>query len=102
MSVTVGFPVSAIDINNRAGQLVVQLRDDLERVKQFAAWLNDATTTDAFLNAAGLTGSVSSGDVQTLRAAFTDLLSLYNVAHGTASTGVNDFFFNAKHLTGVV
>jgi hypothetical protein len=99
---TVGFPVGAIDINNRAGQLVLAIRDDLERIKQFTAWLNDAATTDAFLNSAGISGSTSSGDVQTLRASFTDLLALYNVAHGAQSTGVNDFFFNAKHLTGVI
>lgn len=99
---TVGFGQTAADINNRAGQLVVSLRDDLERIKVFAAWLNDAATTDTFLNNAGITGSASSGDVKTLRDSLTDLMALYNVAHGVQATGASDFFFNAKHLTGVV
>jgi hypothetical protein len=99
---TVGYSQGAADINNRAGQLVIQLRDDLERIKQFAAWLTDAATTDTFLNNAGISGNASSGDVKALRDSFTDLMVLYNVAHGQQATGASDFFFNAKHLTGVL
>jgi hypothetical protein len=38
-----------------------------------------------------------------MRAAFTDLKTLYNVAHAAATVAsANDFFFNAKHATGTV
>lgn len=93
-----GFTVDAGTINNRAGSLVVQLRQDLDAIKQFNAWLTDAATTDGYLQGVG----VSAADITALRASFTDLMSLYNVSHGVSSTGVNDFFFNARHLTGVV
>jgi hypothetical protein len=41
-------------------------------------------------------------DSRTLRAAFTDLKKLWQVSHAAATQGAtNDFFFNAKHLTGL-
>ncbi len=93
-----GFTLDAATINNRAGQLVVQLRNDLEAVKQYNAWLIDAATTDGYLGSLGVSGA----DITALRSAFTDLMALYNVAHGVQATGQSDFFFNARHLTGVV
>jgi len=108
---TVGYPVGTADVNNKAGSLVVTLWTTLEQIKQFKAWLDDAGTTDAFLNglsgggANGITGSASSGDVKTLRDSFADLAGaagLYGVAHGTVTPGgASNYFFNAKHLSGV-
>jgi len=38
-----------------------------------------------------------------LKAGFTDMTSLYNVAHANGTVlANNDFFFNAGQLTGVV
>lgn len=102
---SVGYPVTGSDINNRAGALIVALWQDLEAIRQFKAWLDDATHDDTFLNNAGITGSSSSGDVKTLRDAFADLAGatgLYGVAHGTVTpSGASNYFFNAKKLSGV-
>lgn len=102
---TVGYPIGATDINNRAGGLVVALWNSLADVRAFKQWLDDAVHTDAFLNSAGITGSVSTGDVKTLRDSFADLggsTGLYAVAHGTFTPGGNNnFFANAKNLSGI-
>jgi hypothetical protein len=96
---TVGFSQTRDDVNNRAGQLATQLRDDLARCVQFKAWLDDAATTDAYLTGLGYT----SGEITTLRASFVDLAKLADIAHAQATQSpANDFFFNAKHLCGVV
>jgi hypothetical protein len=101
---SLGFSLTKTDLDNRAGQLVVQLRDDLLRCAQFCDLLNDTSiidpsSSDLFLRNLGYTSS----EVTLLRNAFTDLKSLYNVAHanGTVPSN-NDFFFSAKHCTGVV
>jgi hypothetical protein len=96
-----GFTITKADIDARAGQLVVATRDDLYRCAQFCDLLND---TSIFANDAALTALGYSGaEVTMIRASFTDLKSLYNVSHaaGTVPSN-NDFWFNAKHLTGVV
>jgi hypothetical protein len=83
------------------GSLIVDVRNSLDRCKQLCDLLNNTNIVpnDAFLTALGYSG----GEVTLLRAAFTDLKSLYNVSHanGTVPTN-NDFFFNAQKLTGVV
>lgn len=98
---SVGFTLTKADIDNKAGSLVVDLRNGLDRCKQMNALLNNTNVipNDAFLTGLGYT----SAEVTTLRAAFTDLNSLYNVSHaaGTVASN-NDFFFNAQKLTGVV
>jgi hypothetical protein len=99
--VSLGFPLGKADIDNKAGSLVVGVRDALDRCKQMCDLLNN---TNIIPNDAFLTGlSYSGAEVTTLRAAFTDLKALYNVAHaaGTVPSN-NDFFFNAQKLTGVV
>lgn len=101
----VGYPVSTGDINTKAGQLVTSLWDTLNDVNRFYKWLTDATHDDAFLNAAGITGTASSGDVKTLRDSFSDLGNttngLWAVSHGLfVPGGVNNFFATAKKLTG--
>lgn len=97
-----GYQVSLADINNKAGALVVALWTDLEAIKQFKAWLDDSAHNDSYLTTLGM----GSGDITTLRASISDLGSptsgLYAVAHGTyAPAGANNYFFNAKNLSGV-
>lgn len=96
-----GFPITANEVNIKAGQLVSSLWDNLEAVRRYKRWLDDATNSDAALTALG----VAQGDLNLIRPAFADLGSgsngLYAVAHGVfVPAGVNDFFANAKKLTG--
>lgn len=95
-----GFPVDQSSVNNRAGLLVAQLWSTLRDLSEFNAWLNDSAHTDAFLIALGFTQA----EVTALRSAIADLGSsngLYAVAHNAKTvTSANDFFFNAKKLTG--
>lgn len=98
---SVGFTATKADLDARAGQLAMGLRDNLQRCSDFCDLLNDTTIfpNDAALTALGYTA----GEVTILRAAFTDLKKLKDIAHAAATqASTNDFFFNAKHLTGVV
>lgn len=96
-----GYQVSLLDINNRAGALVVGLWSGLEEIRKFKLWLDDSAHNDPFFTGLGMT----SPDITTLRSSFADLggtSGLWAAAHGTyAPPGVNNFFFNAKNLTGV-
>jgi hypothetical protein len=93
----VGIPVAKADVDNRAGGLAVQLRNDLTACVQFKAWLD--SVNDAFLTSLGY----AAGDITTLRGSFVDLAKLSNIAHALdTQTPASDFFFNAKNLTGVV
>jgi hypothetical protein len=99
--VAIGFEINKAGIDQRAGGLVLALRDDLYRCAQFCDLLNDTSifANDAALIAYGYTQA----EVTLLRAAFTDLKALYSVAHAAGTVGsANDFFFSAKHLVGVV
>ena len=98
---SIGFTTTKADIDARAGQLVTTVRDGLLRCAQFCDLLNDTSIfpNDAALTALGYTSS----EVTILRASFTDLKALYNVARAAGTVPANnDFWFNAKHLTGVV
>lgn len=101
---TVGIQITPNDINSKVNGLVTACWDSLDQVRRFHLWLTDATHTDAFLNNIGITGSASSGDVQSLRNSIADLggaSGLWAVAHGSfAPTGASNYFFNAKALTG--
>jgi hypothetical protein len=100
-----GYAVTAADVNNRAGSLVVALWTQLDAVHQFKLWLDDSAHNDTYLNGLGITGSSASGDVATLRNGIADLggsTGLWAVAHGTYDPpAVNNFFFNAKLLAGI-
>lgn len=102
---TVGYSSSTADINNKAGGLAVAVWAALEEARKFKLWLDDATHNDGFLNAAGITGTASSGDVKILRDSFADLggaSGLWAVAHGTFTPGgSSNYFANAKNLSGV-
>lgn len=107
---SVGISVQKVDVDGRAGGLVLQFWKNLDELKRFKAWLDDSTHNDAFLTGLGY----SSGEITTLRAGISDLgdptVGLYAIAHGVGSKGVgtigqvaaaNNFFFNAKNLSGV-
>lgn len=92
---TVGYPRDKQTIDNRAGRLAKVLRDTLDDVTQFKAWLD--TQTDQALTGLGY----STDDVALLKSAFTDLSKLAAVAHGQQTQAdPSDFFFWASHLIG--
>jgi hypothetical protein len=103
---SVGLTLLKADIDQRSASVIIGLRDALRRCSEMCALLNDTgiIPNDAFLTGLGYT----SGEVTTLRAAFTDLggtgVSLYRIGNGlVAGPGSpNDFMFNAKKLTGVI
>jgi hypothetical protein len=99
--VSIGFPIGKADIDIRAAQTIVNVRDSLQAAVNLCNLLQD---TSVFANDAALTAlGYTQAEVNVLRAAFTDMKALYNIAHnaGTQATP-NDFFFNAKHLVGTV
>ena len=101
-----GLSLTKADLDNRAASVVIGLRDNLRRASELCALLNDVTIipNDAFLTTLGYTA----GEITWLRGAFTDLggtgVSLYRIAIGAVAGpgSPNDFYFNAKHLTGVI
>lgn len=93
----VGIPVAKADVDNRAGGLAIQLRNDLYACTQFKAWLD--SVNDAYLTGLGY----SAGDITILRGSFVDLTKLHNIAHALdTQSAASDFFFNARNLLGVV
>ena len=100
---SVGFPTTKGDFDSRAGSLIIAARDSLANISAFCAILQSAQWPDASLISLGYTQA----EVTTLKAAMTDLggtgNSLFRIAHGQAFVAANnDFFANAKLLTGVV
>lgn len=98
-----GYNVTAADLNTKAGSLVTSLWDTLDQVHRFKLWLDDASNTDLILTAAPYL--IPQADLNVIRPALSDLGSgangLWAVAHGIfRPAAVNDFFFNAKKLTG--
>lgn len=95
-----GYDVNQASVNNKAGQLISQLWTTLRDLREFNSWLNDSNHPDSFLIALGFTQA----EVTALRAAVSDLASdagLYGVAHAVSHPAANnDFFFNAKKMTG--
>jgi hypothetical protein len=91
-----GYPITKQDVDSRAGYLVFTLRETFDGVVTLKAWLDSKTDTE-------LTGmGWTSAEVTILRASFTDLAKLGQIAHAAATqAAVSDFFFNAKSLTGL-
>jgi len=96
---SIGYPVTKIDLDNLMGRLVVALRDDLNAIVSFKAELDDtAILPDATLTGLGYT----SGEITTIRASFADLKKLSDIAKAAATqSATNDFWFNAKLLAGL-
>lgn len=94
----IGYAVTKVDVDNTMGRLIVDVREALFEAVDFKRWLDDAALgTDAFLTSLGYTA----GEITTIRAAFTAMSTLNNIAHAAATQpATNDFFFDAKKLTG--
>lgn len=98
---SVGFSIDKASIDSRAGQLVLNVRKALQDCSDMCDLLNDTTIFPA--DNSTLTGlGYSAGEITFLRNTFTDLKKLNQIAHNVATQGAtNDFFFSAKHLTGL-
>ncbi|NUS53828.1 MAG: hypothetical protein HOV66_03045 [Streptomycetaceae bacterium] len=103
-----GRTLAATDVNNKAAACVEQVWIALDQCNQLYKWLTDSAHTDTFLNNLGISGATATAgsDVKLLRDGISDLGSttngLWAVAHGLfVPGGTNNFFFNAKNLTGV-
>jgi len=95
-----GYPVTKVDIDNRIGAMIVNVRESLLACVQFKdGYLDDAALgTDAVLTAMGYTA----GEITTIRAAFTAMKNLSGIAKGTGTqASTNDFYFDAKKLIGL-
>lgn len=94
-----GYPITKQDLDNTMGRLVTALRDDLNAVVTFKALLDDTSVLpDATLTSLGYT----SGEISQIRAAFTALAKLSDIARAAATQSpANDFWFDAKHLAGL-
>lgn len=98
-----GNPYTAADINNLAGSLVAGLWTQLDTVRRFKLWLDDASHNDAAIGPSGI--GVTAADLTIIRNSFADLggaSGLWAVSHGTfAPGGASNYFSNAKLLTGL-
>lgn len=95
----VGYAITKLDLDNTAAREVAAVWLALDAANKRNTWLNDAQNTDAnMLTPLGYSGS----EITLLRATFTDLNKLWGIAHATQTqASTNDFFFNAKKLSGV-
>jgi hypothetical protein len=94
-----GYAVTKTDLDNRMGALVLNVRQALAACVAFKVLLDDATILpDATLTTLGYSGA----EITMIRAAFTDLKKLSDISSAAATqASTNDFWFNAKHLTGI-
>jgi hypothetical protein len=97
---TAGNPLTRWALDQRAGNAVVSLQTGFANINQVKALLDDTSrASDVILLALGY----SQDEIGQLRAAFTDLAKLDQVGHAQAvQAEANDFWWNAKHLTGAV
>lgn len=93
----VGFPREKSDIDQRAGQLAVNLRNILTDIERFGELL--ALGNEAYFTVMGYTAA----EVATLRNAYTDLYKLTRIYKGqqTQATAY-DFRTHSQHLMGVL
>lgn len=94
---SVGYPASKSDIDNRAGSLAVAVRDDFSKVRLFKAFL-DSHTDQNLIDLAYV-----QADINTLRSAYADLDKLAQI-YGNLATQATTYDFQtfAKLLTGVL
>jgi hypothetical protein len=97
--VAAGYPITKVDLDNRMGQAILAARQSLVEIVRIKAMLDDTTILpDATLTSLGYSGA----EITQIRAAFTDLKKLSDIANAAAvQAATNDFWFNAKHLTGL-
>jgi len=98
---SVGYPITKVDLDNRMGGMIVNVRAALGECVNFkAGFLDDATLgTDAVLSALGYTA----GEITTIRNAFIAMKLVSDIARGQIAQGVSpaDFYFDAKKLIGL-
>lgn len=97
---TIGYAITKASMDNQMGALVVNLRNALNAVVSFDVLLDDT----AVLPDSVLSGSLSytTPEIATIRAAFNDLRKLSDISRALATqSATNDFWFNAKMLSGV-
>ena len=93
---SVGFPQLKNDIDARAGQLALQLREVLDDIAYFKKFLDTKTLQDA------IDLGYTSEEAALLLAAYADLSDLRSVALGNQTVATaKDFMANADQLTGV-
>jgi hypothetical protein len=95
-----GYPITKLDLDNRIGQMVTALRDDLNAIVQFKGLLDDTSILpDSFLQG---TLAYTTTETALIRSAFTALSKLSDIARGAATQSpASDFWFDAKHLAGL-
>ena len=92
-----GIPISKDIINARVGYLAKTLRDTFSEIERVNSYLADDDNTAA-LTAMGF----SQDELTLVRAAFADLAKLSRVARAQdIQAQPNDYYWNAKHLTGI-
>lgn len=93
----VGFTAVKTDVDARAGQLALGVRDTLRQVQLFKAWLD--TQSDGQLIALGY----AQADVDKLRSSFVDLDHLRQVYEGSGTRSpAYDYRTFAKLMVGVI
>ena len=98
MSVGITAKMSAANINDRLGQLVVNLREALEDVSQFKRFVDLQFPTDVILKAFM---TYDDADAALFRSIVSDLENLRLTAIGQrAQPGASNFFFNADKAAG--
>ena len=94
-----GYPRARADIDQRAGTLVLTLRNTFDEIDRFQAFL--AGTPDAELTAAPT--NYTATEIAQLKSAFVDLARLGRIYRGTeAAPNAYDFRTFAQLLTGVL
>lgn len=94
-----GFAFTKSALDARVGQVVIGLQAGFDGVEQIQALLQDPTrASDTILLALGY----AQDEINGLRAAFNALSNLDKIGHAQAvQAAENDFWFDAKNLTGV-
>jgi hypothetical protein len=94
--VTLGYPQDKARVDSKAGAVALNLRNAFRDIVTFKAWLD--TRTDTELTNLGYTAQ----EVTDLRASFTDLKKLNDIANAAAvQAATSNFWFNAVKLLGV-
>ena len=93
---SVGYPTTKADIDGRAGNLAIDVRNKMAEIRDFKIFVDSMTDQD-------LTDRTYTGnDISRLRSAITDLDQLAQVYLGLATrTPAYDYRTSAKFLTGV-
>jgi hypothetical protein len=93
---TTGFDITKDVVDNALGVVTVQLRETFREIDRLAVWFTE--NNDAALLALGFTQP----QIDLRRASLTALSKLSRVSRAADTVPVaDDFFFNARKLTGL-